>query len=153
MLLQLFQRFEMEFLAWNLVAMTWLTSILNSTSYPRFCSPEFANSIICSIPPRNLLDVLARVVTQQASQVGLAQSNLFHTSKGWCKHLAILRHLSHKLLNILLRQIALRRWASFGYNSYLHGFLRLLPTSRWSEKDTMPFYFRLSCLPFVDLAL
>jgi len=73
--------------------------------------------------------------------------------KGWCKQLGIFRHLSHKLFNILLRQIALWHWASFGYNYHWHGFLRLLPTWRWLEKDTMPFYFRLPGLSIANFAL
>ena len=65
----------------------------------------------------------------------------------------VVRHFVQKLLNVLLGQIAFWRRASFGYNFHRHGFLSLLPTWLWLEKDTMPFSFRRSSLSFVNIAL
>src|SRR3972149_11426267 len=107
------------------------------------------------IPPvqRHPLHILARRIPQQAPQVGFAPFQLFRSLKGKFKQLDIVRHFFQKLLNILLSQIAFWRRAGFSYNFRRHGFPLLLPTWPWSEKDTMPFAFRLPDLSVGYIAL
>jgi hypothetical protein len=92
-------------------------------------------------PKCHLFDVFARRIPQQAAQVDFAPFQLLAALKGRFKQLHVIRHFVHKLLYILLRQIAFWRRTSVGYNSHGHCFLYLLSTGWWLEKDTMPLHF------------
>lgn len=107
-------------------------------------------------PQRHLFDIFPLGIAQQTPQVNLASLPLFGALKGRCKQLHITRHFIYKLyklFDILLRQIALWRRTSFSYNSHGHGFLDLLSTGRWSEKDTMLLHFWIFGQISRDLAL
>jgi hypothetical protein len=94
-------------------------------------------------PKRHLFNVFTQRIPQQAVQVDFAPSQLLRALKGRSKQLYLIRHFVHKLLNILLCQIVSWCRTSLGYNSHGHGFLDILSTGRWLEKDTMPLHFWL----------
>jgi 2-polyprenyl-3-methyl-5-hydroxy-6-metoxy-1,4-benzoquinol methylase len=61
--------------------------------------------------------------------------------------------ISEEAVNTAIARSLEQELGDFGYNSLRHG-IRLLSTGRWSEKDTVLFYFRrLFCFPLRDIAL
>ena len=76
---------------------------------------------------RHLLNIFAHGLSQQASHVGFAVSQLFRSLKGRCKQGDVSSHFVHKLLDVLLTQIALWSWANIRYNFRWHGFLFSFP--------------------------